>query len=80
MRVHVWLDEDLVEDLDRLVGPRRRSPFIAEAVRKELDQRRRWEKIRSAFGSIADTGHPWDPDVARWVHESRRAEERPIPS
>jgi hypothetical protein len=78
MRVHINLDEDLVEQIDRAVGPRRRSAYIADAVRKQIDNDRRWEKIRSAYGSISDEGHPWDPDVARWVHDSRREDPRRV--
>lgn len=76
MRVHINLEEELVEQIDRKVGPRKRSSFIAGAVRRQLDADRRWEKIRSAFGSISDEGHIWDPDPARWVHESRRQDPR----
>lgn len=78
MRVHISLEEDLVEEIDRAVGPRRRSSFIAEAVRKELESKRRWEKIWSAVGSISDQGHPWDEDPAAWVHEQRRADPRRV--
>ena len=78
MRVHISLDEELVRELDELVGPRGRSPFIAEAVRRAVEQERRWRLIRSAIGSIADEGHPWDDDVARWVHDSRREDPRRV--
>ena len=78
MRVHISLEEDLVAQIDRRVGSRRRSTYIAEAVRKKLESDLRWEKIRSAYGSISDEGHPWDPDPARWVHESRREDPRRV--
>ena len=78
MRVHITLEEELVEEIDRTVGPRRRSSFIADAIRKELDAKRRWEKIWSAVGSIDDHGHPWDEDPAAWVHEQRRADPRRV--
>lgn len=78
MRVHIILEDDLVRDLDELVGPRGRSVFVAEAVRQAVDRERRWRLMRSAIGSIADEGHPWDPDVARWVHESRREDPRRV--
>jgi metal-responsive CopG/Arc/MetJ family transcriptional regulator len=78
MRVHITLEEDVVEEIDRAVGPRRRSSFIADAVRKELESKRRWETMRSAVGSISDEGHPWDDDVAKWVHDSRREDPRRV--
>ncbi len=78
MRVHISLDEGLVRELDRRVGPRGRSPFIAEAVRRALDDEHRWELIRSAYGSISDKGHKWDDDLAAWVRAQRRADPRRV--
>jgi len=78
MRVHVVLDDDLVRELDALTGPRGRSPFIAEAVRRAVDRERRWRKIEAAFGSIPDHGHEWDEDPAAWVHDQRRADPRRV--
>jgi hypothetical protein len=74
MRVHITLDEGLVRELDRRVGARRRSAFIAQAVRQALDDARRWELVESALGSIEDRGHPWDDDAAAWVRAQRRAD------
>jgi metal-responsive CopG/Arc/MetJ family transcriptional regulator len=78
MRVHIYLDEDVVDEVDRLAGDRGRSSFIEEAVRNELERRRRWDLIWSAVGSIADEGHEWDDDVAGWVHDQRRADPRRV--
>lgn len=78
MRVHISLDEDLVRELDELAGERGRSSYIEEAIRQRVDRERRWRKIWSAVGSISDEGHPWDPDVAKWVHDSRREDPRRV--
>lgn len=78
MRVHISLDEELVRELDEIVGPRGRSAFIEQAVRDRVEREGRWKKMRSAIGSISDEGHPWDPDVAAWVHESRREDPRRV--
>lgn len=74
MRVHISLDEDLVRELDRRVGPRRRSAFVAEAVRQALDDARRWELVESALASIDDREHDWDEDPAAWVRGQRGAD------
>ena len=74
MRVHISLDEELVRELDRRIGPRRRSAFVAEAVRQALEEERRWELVESALASIDDRGHAWDDDPAVWVREQRRAD------
>lgn len=78
MRLHILLDDELVKELDRRVGPRRRSTFIARAVERALDDERRWELIESAIGSIPDTGHDWDEDPAAWVHAQRYADPRRV--
>src|SRR5436190_23371212 len=72
MRLHIALDDDLVAELDRRVGPRRRSAFIAELIRRGLDDERRWDDIESALGALAGTAHYCDADVAGWVHDQRR--------
>ena len=74
MRLHVYLDDDVVARLDDRVGARGRSAYIEDAVRRALEQDRRWELIWSAVGSTGDDEHPWDPDPAGWVHEGRQQE------
>lgn len=76
MRVHIALDDELVADLDRRVGPRRRSAFIAELIRRGLEDERRWDDIESALGALSDTGHEWDEDPAGWVRSERRRDAR----
>ena len=51
---------------------RRRSGFIARAVRLALEDETRWDLIESSLGSIDDESHVWDGDLAAWVHEGRR--------
>lgn len=76
MRLHIALDDALVADLDRRVGPRRRSAFIAELIRRGLEDERRWDDIESALGALAGTEHDWDHDPAAWVREQRRGDAR----
>jgi hypothetical protein len=76
MRLHIALDDELVADLDRRVGPRRRSAFIAELVRRGLEDEQRWDDIESALGALSDTGHEWDDDPVSWVRSERRRDVR----
>lgn len=76
MRLHIALDDELVAEVDRRVGPRRRSAFIADLIRREIEDDKRWEDITSALGALADTGHEWDDDPAAWVREQRRGDAR----
>ena len=78
MRVHITLDPELVRELDARVGARRRSAFVAEAVRQALEDERRWELIDASLGTITDGGHAWDPDPAQWVHDERRLDTRRV--
>jgi metal-responsive CopG/Arc/MetJ family transcriptional regulator len=78
MRLHITLDDDLVRELDRRVGPRQRSGYISQAVAEALEDDHRWELLESAVGSISDTDHAWDADPGRWVREQRRADERRV--
>jgi metal-responsive CopG/Arc/MetJ family transcriptional regulator len=68
------LDDDLVEQLDRRVGRRRRSMFISETVRRALEDERRWEDIEAGLGALADREHEWDRDTAGWVAAQRRSD------
>lgn len=74
MRLHISLDDSLVEQLDRRVGKRRRSSFIGETVRRALEDERRWDDIEAGLGALSDTGHEWDEDPAEWVRAQRRSD------
>jgi Arc/MetJ family transcription regulator len=74
--VHISLDDDLVAELHRRVGRRRRSGFIAETLRRALDDEYRWDEIEASLGTIRDEQHGWDADPSAWVREQRRGDPR----
>ena len=76
MRLHIALNDDLVAEVDRRAGPRRRSAFIAELIQRGLDNERRWDDIETALGGLPDRGHEWDEDPAAWVRRQRHADPR----
>ncbi|MGH3931532.1 MAG: hypothetical protein ACRDTF_16355 [Pseudonocardiaceae bacterium] len=76
MRLHITLDDELIRDLDRIVGARERSGFIARAVRQAIDELDRAEALEAALGSISDSGHDWDADPVAWVRAQRTDRER----
>lgn len=78
MRVHITLDEAILDELDRRVGPRGRSSFIAQAVSAALEHAHRWELIESALGLVPDADHPWDRNPAAWVRRQRRTDRRRV--
>lgn len=71
MRLHISLEDDLVTQLDRRVGRRRRSAFIGETVRRALEDERRWDDIEASLGALAGRKHDWDDDPAGWVTAQR---------
>jgi hypothetical protein len=76
-RTHVVLEEQLVKDIDRLVGPRQRSSFLTEAAQKELLRRRQIEALKGAAGAWKDKDHPELKDgSAAWVRKLRQESER----
>jgi metal-responsive CopG/Arc/MetJ family transcriptional regulator len=75
MRAHIVLPDDLVTEMDRLVGKRRRSRFVAEAVRERLRKEGLLQAIRDGAGAIDLNEHPeWaTPEkVTDWVRSLRR--------
>jgi Arc/MetJ-type ribon-helix-helix transcriptional regulator len=78
MRMHISLEDELVDRLDARVGRRQRSSFISETIRRALDDERRWDEIEAALGSIPDSGHEWDEDPAAWVRAQRHADPRRV--
>jgi hypothetical protein len=76
--MHINLNDELVHGLDLRVGPRRRSAFIVQALRRALEDERRWELIESAVGSIPAEGHAWEEDPAAWVRGQRTADVRRV--
>lgn len=71
MRLHVHLDDDIVEQLDERCGPRERSAFIVNAITRALEFEHQWDTLEAAIGSIASRGHAWQADPEQWVRNER---------
>jgi metal-responsive CopG/Arc/MetJ family transcriptional regulator len=78
MRLHISLEDELVAELDRRVGKRKRSAFIERLLRRTLDDERRWDEVMASAGTISAEGHEWDGDPAAWVHAQRFADARRV--
>jgi hypothetical protein len=76
--MHITLDDRLVAQLDRRVGRRKRSAFIAQTLRRALEDERRWDDILASLGKIEGEGHEWDRDPASWVRAQRRGDVRRV--
>ena len=76
--MHIMVEDDVVERIDRLAGERGRSGWIVKIVREALDLEERKDAILAGLGCIPDTGHEWDDDPAEWVRAQRRADDRRV--
>jgi Arc/MetJ-type ribon-helix-helix transcriptional regulator len=78
-RTHVVLSDELVKEIDDLVGSRKRSSFLTEAARKELTRLRQIEALKSAAGAWKDKDHPeLEQGAVNWVRSLREENERRI--
>jgi predicted transcriptional regulator len=74
IRTHIVFPKELVEAVDRLVGPRKRSAFFVEAVEEKIDRERLGKALATTGGFLAEGTHPeWETpeQVSAWVHELR---------
>jgi len=78
VRTNLLLPEDLVEQLDRVAGPRGRSRYVAEAVRERLRRDGRMGALRQAAGAWKDHPlFPTDESVVEWVRAGRAEKTSP---
>jgi hypothetical protein len=74
IRTHVVFPKELVEAVDRLVGPRKRSAFLVQAIEEKIDRDRLGRALATTAGFLAEGTHPeWETpeQVSAWVHELR---------
>ena len=71
-RAHVVLPDDLLADVDALVGPRGRSAFLTEVIREAVNRRRLLEFLSSKEPIWKDEDHPELAEGAEgWVRQMR---------
>jgi metal-responsive CopG/Arc/MetJ family transcriptional regulator len=79
-RAHVFLPEDLLSELDSLVGQRGRSAFLTEVIGKEVHRRKLLSALREAKGSWKIEAHPeLEQGSEKWVEQLRRENEQRLP-
>ena len=57
-RTHVIIPDQLVEEIDKLVGKRSRSKFLVEAASYEIKRQRQLAALKAATGSWKLSDHP----------------------
>ena len=58
VKTPLTLPEDILQSIDKLMGKRKRSKFIAEAARKELKRVQLQRALERAAGAWKENDHP----------------------
>jgi len=77
MRTHIVVPDDLVQEVDRVAGKRRRSRFVQEAIREKLSRETLGAALAGTAGGLDPGDYPeWDTaaEVAAWVESGRLAD------
>ncbi len=61
---------DLLDAVDRRVGPRRRSQFFVEAARRELARLEQTDALRASAGAWDVPGHTDLPDTVEGMTQA----------
>ena len=76
-RAHVFIPEDLLADIDKLVGKGKRSGLITEILRSEIRRRRLMQILSDDTPIWKDEDHPELKDGAyAWVRQMRDADDK----
>src|ERR1700676_4461478 len=80
-RAHVLLPEDLLQEIDALVGPRGRSSFLVETARQEVRRRKMLHFLKNKDFAWKDKDPPeLVRGAAAWVRQLRtESEARRVP-
>jgi hypothetical protein len=75
-RAHIFLPEDLLKEIDALVGPRGRSAFLVQTARKEVRRHRLLQFLESKDPAWKDEDHPeLVHGAGNWVSKLRAESE-----
>lgn len=74
VRINVLLPAEVAKTLRKVVPPRKRARFVAEAVERELRRVQLEAALDASAGAWADADHPEladGPAIDRWIAEGR---------
>lgn len=74
VKTQVVFPQDVLEELDRIVTPRKRSEFIVEATLARVRKERFLKALDRAYGAWTDENHPdlkTKEDVVAYVRRIR---------
>ena len=73
-KAHLVIPLDVLEEVDKVAGKRKRSLYIADATREKLERDRFLRALMESQGAWSDKNHPelkTAADVTRFVREKR---------
>jgi hypothetical protein len=75
-RAHIWLPQDLLREIDEMVGPRGRSAFLLETAREAVKRRKLLRFLESGDVAWEDVNHPeLAKGTGKWVRGLRQESE-----
>ena len=75
-RAHIWLPQDLLREIDEMVGPRGRSAFLLETAREAVKRRKLLRFLESGDVAWEDVNHPeLAKGAGKWVRGLRQESE-----
>jgi hypothetical protein len=78
-RMHVVLSEQLVQEIDQVVGGRQRSSFLTQAAERELMRLRQLKALDEVAGAWKDKDHPeLKQGAVKWVRKLRQESHRRV--
>ena len=78
-KAHLVIPEEILIEVDRIAGKRRRSLFITEATQEKLEREKFLRVLDETKGAWTDKNHPelrTDTDVEQYVREKRQSYRR----
>lgn len=75
-KAHLVIPGEILEEVDKIAGKRRRSLFIAEATKEKLERERFLKTLEETGGAWIDKNHPelrTAKDMEQYVREKRQS-------
>lgn len=80
-RAHVIIEKDILREIDRLVGKKKRGSFISEAAKKELQRLNQLSLLKKLKGTWKDEDHSdmqEEGSSEAWVRKLRQEDEKAL--
>jgi len=78
-KAHVVMNHDILNEIDRVAGKRRRSFFIEQATMEKLEREKFLKVLEETKGAWSDKRHPelkTSKDMEQYVREKRQTYHR----